>query len=108
MNNKLANVVVKAMDKKADSSDIYIPNTGVYFHLIGTYGGIVISGGGDTDAKGFFETNKELSDVELDKIVNETTNEIKALADEFGKKIEKIMKDKGLKKEKYIIYKKEK
>lgn len=31
----------------------------------------------------------------------------KKLADEFGKKIEKIMKNKGLKKEQYIVYKKE-
>ena len=107
MNKKLANVVVKAMDKKADSSDIYIPNTGVFFHLLGTYGGIVISGGGDTDAKGFFQVNNDLSDVELDKIVTEATNEIKALAEEFGKKIEKIMESKGLKKENYIVYKKE-
>lgn len=107
MNKKLVGAIKQAMNKKADSSDIYIPNTGVFFHLIGTYGGIVISGGGDTDAKGFFQLNKELSDVELSQIVDETTNEIKALADEFGKKIEKIMKNKGLKKEQYIVYKKE-
>ena len=107
MNKKLVGVIKQAMNKKADSSDIYIPNTGVYFHLIGTYRGIVLSGGGDTDAKGFFQLNKDLSDVELSQIVNEATNEIKVLADEFGKKIEKIMKDKGLKKEKYIVYKKE-
>lgn len=96
MNKKLASAVKQAMDKKADSSDIYIPNTGVFFHLIGTYGGVIVSGGGDTDTKGYFQLNKDLSDVELSQIVNETTNEIKALANEFGKKIEKIMKDKGL------------
>lgn len=102
MNKKLASAVKQAMDKKADSNEIKIPNTGAILQpRIGFLRGVSVSISGVSTSEGkiVFRTEKEdFTDEELDRLPIEIANEIRPYAEEFGRKIEEILESKGFKK----------
>lgn len=85
------------LKKKASKNEIVIPNTGAilepYLSTI-SEPHIQIYGISSSE-KPKFILNKQLTEDEYENLLIEITNDIRQLAEEFGLKIEEIMKSKG-------------
>lgn len=83
--------------KKAFENEIAIPNTGAILepHFSTVFGPHIKISCISSSEKPKFISNKQLTEDEYENLLIEITNDIRQLAEEFGLKIEEVMKSKG-------------